>query len=116
MRGSGHKREGRDEPPPASRWSASPAFRPRSDRASILPSPVSRNRFEDQVTRHQHTQRKARPDRDRRRDIGLTLDELPPSLIDRVLRTVSQRTKQFIIVVGGKLCSDAEQGRYQRRL
>src|SRR5690606_27122407 len=46
-------------------------------------------------------------------DADLALNELPSGLVNRVLRPVAQRSHQLIVVVGGKLGADAEQGRNQ---
>ncbi|MBB4630710.1 hypothetical protein GGQ98_000313 [Sphingosinicella soli] len=72
--------------------------------------------FEHQIPGDNHAHGKARPDRQRRRDVKLTAHDLLTGIVDSVLTTVADCLDQAVIIVGGKLGADAQQRGKPRRL
>jgi hypothetical protein len=62
--------------------------------------------FEHQVARNDHPHREARADRQRRRDVELTPDDLLACIVDRVLTAIADRLDQPVIIIGGEFGAD----------
>src|SRR5690606_20060920 len=72
--------------------------------------------LEDEVAGDDDANRKAGPDGQRRGDVQLAADDLLAGVVDRVLTTIADSLDQPIVVVGGKLGTDAQQRGKTRRL
>src|SRR5690606_16110367 len=66
-------------------------------------------RLEYKVAGDDNPHREARPDGQRRLNLQLALDDLLARLIDGILRAVSDRPDQPVLVAGSKFGSDREQ-------
>lgn len=70
--------------------------------------------LEDQIARDHDPHREARPDRERRRDVQLALDDGLARTADRVLRAVAYSVGDLIAAILAGFEADIEDGREAR--